>query len=233
LFNLWWGIAFMIVQFLLWLACYRLFGKTGLYAWVGFATVLANIQVVKTIELFGIVMTLGNTIYTSIYMSTDLLNEKYGQQEAKKAVWFGFFSLIAATLIMQMAIRFVPQPEDFSQESLEKIFGLTPRLAAGSLCAYFISQFLDVRVYSRLRARFPVYNQFWIRTNGSTGLSQLVDSLVFCTIAFAGVYSADIWLQIFITTYVLKLIISIASTPVLYAARSFKFGEDKSRPSAA
>ncbi|MCP3774880.1 queuosine precursor transporter [Paenibacillus sp. MZ04-78.2] len=227
MFNLAWGILFVVVNFALFLLCYRFFGKKGLYAWIGFATVLANIQVVKTIELLGIVMTLGNTVYTSIYMSTDLLNEKYGTKEAKQAVWFGFFSLVASTVIMQMSLVFTPQESDIAQSSLEKIFGLMPRLAAGSLCAYFISQFLDVRVYSYLKKRFPVYNQFWIRTNGSTGLSQLVDSLVFCTIAFAGVYTLDIWLQILLTTYLFKFVISVASTPVLYIARSFRIKEDR------
>lgn len=226
MFNLFWGVLFVAVHFALWLLCYRLFGKKGLYAWIGFATVLANIQVVKTIEMLGIVMTLGNTIYTSIYMSTDLLNERYGTKEAKRAVWFGFFSLLSSTVIMQMALVFTPQAADISQESLETIFGLMPRLAAGSLCAYFASQFLDVRLFSYLKRRFPLRNQFWIRINGSTGLSQLADSLVFCTIAFAGVYTLDIWLQIFLTTYLFKFVISAASTPALYLARSFKVREE-------
>ncbi|MFC3767873.1 queuosine precursor transporter [Paenibacillus sp. GCM10012303] len=231
MFNLVWGILFMLVHFGLFLLCYRLFGKKGLYSWIGFATVLANIQVTKTIEMpllvtGGIVMTLGNTIYTSIYMSTDLLNEKYGTQAARQAVWFGFFSMLASLVIMQMTLAFVPQEGDLAQESLQTIFGLLPQIAAGSLCAYFVSQFLDVRVFAYLKRKFPVRNQFWIRINGSTLLSQLVDSLVFCTIAFATEYPFDIWLQIFITTYLFKMIISIASTPILYWARSFKIKED-------
>lgn len=94
MFNIGWGILFIAVNFALFLICYRMFGRVGLYAWIGFATVIANIQVTKTIELsvlsFGIIMTLGNTIYTTISMSTDMLNEKYGPKEARKAVWFGF-----------------------------------------------------------------------------------------------------------------------------------------------
>ncbi|WP_213525034.1 queuosine precursor transporter [Paenibacillus sp. J31TS4] len=224
MFNPLWGLLFMLAHFALFLLCYRLFGRTGLYAWVGFATVLANIQVTKTIEMFGIVMTLGNTMYTTLYMASDLLNEKYGRREAQRAVWFGFFSLLASTALMQMTLVFTPQETDFAQEPLEKLFGLMPWLAAASLTAYFVSQFLDVRLYSWLRRRFPAHNQFWVRINGSTVLSQLVDSLVFCTIAFAlpRVYSFDVWLQIFLTTYLFKFVISVASTPVLYAARRFR-----------
>lgn len=222
MFNFVWGAAFVIVNFVLFLISYRLFGRKGLYAWVGFATVLANIEVVKTIEVFGIVMTLGNSIYASIYMTTDLLNEKYGAKAAKQAVWFGFFSLIASTVMMQMVLAFVPQEADISQEALKTIFGLAPQIALGSICAYLVSQFLDVRVFSVLKRRYPERGQFWLRINGSTGLSQFIDSLVFCSIAFYGVYPLDVWWQILLTTYVLKFVISVAGTPVLYMARSFK-----------
>lgn len=223
MFNFFWGLLFVAVNFGLFLLCYRFFGKTGLYAWIGFATVLANIQVSKTIQMLGLVMTLGNTIYTTIYMCTDLLNEKYGSKDAKKAVWFGFFSLIASNVMMQLALVFTPSPEDFAQASLQTIFGFLPRVAAGSLVAYFCSQFLDVRIYSRLKKHFSKYNQLWIRTNGSTVFSQMVDSLIFCTIAFAGEYSFGVWSQILLTTYLFKFVISVASTPVMYIARSFRF----------
>ncbi|WP_442603037.1 queuosine precursor transporter [Paenibacillus sp. KN14-4R] len=225
MFNFYWGIGFVLVNFCLFLICYRFFGKNGLYAWVGVATVLANIQVVKTIEMFGLVMTLGNTMYATIYLTSDLLNEKYGEKEAKKAVWFGFFALIMSTIIMQMVLVFNPLQEgDLAQTSMETIFGLLPRLALGSLCAYFVSQFLDVKIYSFLKRVFPGRNQLWIRNNGSTAISQLLDTFVFCTIAFAGseLYPFDIWIQIVFTTYILKFVVSMASTPFLYIARNFK-----------
>ncbi|XID92735.1 queuosine precursor transporter [Paenibacillaceae bacterium WGS1546] len=225
MFNFGWGVLFVLVNFALFLLGYRLFGKTGLYAWVAAAVVLANIQVVKTIGMFGLVMTLGNTMYGTIYIATDLLNEKYGEKEAKKAVWFGFFFLLASTAVMQMALVFEPQETDFGDPALQTIFGLAPRIALGSLAAYFVSQFLDVKIFSKLRKKFPTRSQLWIRLNGSIGFSQLVDTLVFCTIAFAGEYAWNVWWEIVLTTYVLKFIVSVASTPVVYWARSFKFKE--------
>ncbi|WP_217592801.1 queuosine precursor transporter [Cohnella sp. GbtcB17] len=227
MFNLLWGVGFVAVNFALFLVCYRLFGKNGLYTWIGAATLLANIQVVKTIEIFGIVMTLGNTIYATIYLTTDLLNEKYGEKEARKAVWFGFFTMIMSLIIMQMVLHFKSGAEDFSQDALQTIFGTTPRIVLGSLCAYFVSQFLDVRIFSRLKVAYPNRSQLWIRNNGSTGLSQLVDTLIFSSIAFIGLYPWDVWWEIAITTYVLKFVISAASTPVIYLARSFKFADER------
>lgn len=226
MFNFIFGVGFVLVNFILFLICYRFFGKKGLYAWIGVATVLANIQVTKTIEMFGLVMTLGNTMYGTIYLTSDLLNEKYGQKDAKHAVWFGFFSLIMTTIIMQMVLVFEAQPGDLANEALKTIFGLMPRLALASLAAYFVSQFLDVRIYSFLKKIVPGRNQLWIRNNGSTAVSQLVDTTIFCTIAFTGIYDWNVWLDIFVTTYLIKFVISMASTPFLYIARSFKFKEE-------
>ncbi|NUU60058.1 queuosine precursor transporter [Paenibacillus agri] len=228
MFNLWWGILFVLVNFVFFLLCYRLFGKKGMYAWVGVATVIANIQVSKTISMPpGIVMTLGNTMYVTLYMASDLLNEKYGRVEARTAVWFGFFTLITTTVIMQMALAFTPQESDIAQSSLETIFGMMPRLALGSLVAYFVSQFLDVRLYSWIRKYYGSSRQLWIRTNGSTMVSSFVDTLIFCTIAFAGIYDLKVWTEILLTTYIIKFLLTAAGTPVLYIARTFTFAEDK------
>ncbi|HEY2495164.1 MAG TPA: queuosine precursor transporter [Paenibacillus sp.] len=229
MFNFIWGIIYVLVNFSLFVLCYRLFGKKGLYAWIGVATVIANIQVTKTIDMFGIVMTLGNAMYVSLYMTSDLLNEKYGREEARKAVWFGFFTLVMTTVIMQMALVFTPsQDGNMSvQTSLEQIFGLMPRLAIASLTAYFISQFLDVRLYSWIRKFYPTKGQFWIRNNVSTMISSFVDTLIFCTIAFAGEYEWNIWFEILITTYLIKFVLTAVGTPFLYVARNFKFAEDK------
>lgn len=224
MFNFSWGVLFVLVNFALFLTCYRLFGKQGLYVWVAAAVILANIQVVKTFEMFGFVMTLGNTMYATIYLTTDLLNEKYGEKEAKKAVWIGFFILFMSTLIMQMVLVFEPYDAGIpAQSSLETIFGLMPRIALASLTAYLISQYLDVKLFSKLKVKFPTRSQLWIRNNGSTGVSQMIDTLIFCTITFAGEFPWNVWWEIVLTTYVLKLILSIASTPVIYWARSFKF----------
>ncbi|MEC0092806.1 queuosine precursor transporter [Paenibacillus macquariensis] len=227
MFNFGWGIVYVLVNFSLFLLCYRLFGKKGLYAWIGVATVIANIQVTKTIDMFGIVMTLGNTMYVSLYMTSDLLNERYGKEEARKAVWFGFFTLLMTTVIMQMALFFTPAEGDFAQEPLETIFGLMPRLALGSLTAYFVSQFLDVRLYSWIRKFYPKPEHFWIRNNGSTMISSFVDTLIFCLIAFSiPVYGWDVWLEILLTTYLIKFVLTAVGTPFLYKARTFKFTDE-------
>ncbi|CAM4370543.1 queuosine precursor transporter [Saccharibacillus endophyticus] len=224
MFNFTWGVFFVLVNFAFFLLCFKFFGKKGLYAWVGVATVVANLQVAKTIDMLGITMTLGNTMYVSIYMATDLLNERYGVKAARKAVWFGFFMLIMTTVIMQMVLAFRPSEVDFAQEPLQALFGLLPRLALGSLAAYLVSQLLDVYLYAGIRRRFASANQLWIRNNGSGVVSSFIDTLIFCAIAFTGPeYGGfSVWIQLFISTYLFKFILTAAGTPVLYWARGFK-----------
>lgn len=219
MFNEFWGLGFALFNFVLLLIMYKFFGKTGLFAWVAISTVLANIQVTKTIEIIGLTATLGNSLYASTFLATDILNEKYGKKEAKKAVWLGFSSLLIMVLVMQFGIKFIPAESDFAQGSLETIFGLIPQIAIGSMVAYLASQHLDVIIFSALRRMFPKDSQFWIRNNGSTLISQLLDTLIFTSIAFWGVFPFDVWLQIFISTYVLKFIVSVLDTPFGYLAK--------------
>ncbi|MFC4712287.1 queuosine precursor transporter [Planococcus dechangensis] len=227
MFNELWGLGFALFNFVLLLVMYKTFGKTGLFAWVAVATILANIQVTKTIEIIGLTATLGNSLYASTFLATDILNEKYGKKEAKKAVWLGFSSLLIMVLTMQFGLQFLPADSDFAQGSLETIFGLVPQIAIASLIAYLLAQHIDVIVFSALRRVFPKDSQFWIRNNGSTLLSQLLDTLIFTSIAFYGVFPFDVWIQIFISTYVLKFIVSVMGTPFGYMAKKIRPFEEK------
>lgn len=226
MFNEIFGLFFTLVNFTLAILMYRFFGKKGLFAWVGCSTILANLQVVKTIEIFGLTSTLGNAMYASAFLATDIINERYGKEEAKKAVWLGFYTLLSMTVIMQMVLLFQPHTTDIAQGSLETIFGLLPRVALGSLAAFLVSQFLDVNLFTWLRKKYPTDGQFWIRNNGSTLISQFLDTLVFTSIAFLGVYEFNVWIEIFLTTYILKFIVSVLDTPFGYIAKRFQFKDE-------
>jgi queuosine precursor transporter len=217
MFNecLWVGAA--VLSFILLLLIYKFFGKSGLLVWIGMATVVANIQVLKQVEMFGITATLGNILYGTIFLATDILNEKYGREEAKKAVWLGFFTLFTTTILMQIALQYIPAESDFAQPALESLFSIVPQIAAGSLIAYIISQNCDVWLYNVIRKRLPNQKYLWIRNNGSTMISQLVDTLIFCSIAFYGT-PFNTWLEILFTTYFIKFLVAGIDTPFMYLA---------------
>lgn len=215
----------LAVNFSFIIIIFRLFGKIGLYAWVPIAAIVSNIQVVKLVEIMGVSATLGNIVYASSFLVTDILSELYGKKEAKKAVYLGLFSLVAMTALMNMALMFTPAPDDFSQASLKNIFSFMPRIAGASLVAYFISQSHDVWAYELWRNRFPSAKFLWLRNNASTMVSQFIDSSLFTLLAFWGVFPSTILFEIFWTTYLLKWVVAVADTPFIYLARGWYMGE--------
>ncbi|MCF7936605.1 MAG: queuosine precursor transporter [Synergistales bacterium] len=204
------------------LLAYVLWGRYGLYCWVAMAAIVANIQVLKTVSLFGLVATLGNIVYATSFLATDILSENHGPAAARKAVYIGFFSLAFATGMMWLALRFTPHSSDFAQQALETIFAIMPRVTAASLLAYLSSQLHDIWAYDLWRRRFPAVKHIWIRNNLSTAVSQLLDSLVFVSVAFLGVFPPPVLLDILLTTYLLKLVVAAADTPLVYIARRLR-----------
>lgn len=221
MYNEFFGIATFFVTFIVMVLMYRCFGKQGLIAWVAIGTIIANIQVIKTIDIFGISATLGNVMFASIYLATDILNDIYGRKVAKRAVWLGFSSTLVMIIVMQMSLHFIPAPEDISQKALSTIFDLVPRIALGSIIAYIIGQHVDVFIFSMIKKVFQSDKTFIIRAYGSTVLSSIIDTALFVTIAFIGTLPASVVFEIFITTYVLKLVSTIFNVPFGYIAKSF------------
>jgi len=217
--SLWIGL--LLFSFAMVMLSYRFFGKTGLFIWTAVAVILANIQVMKTIEVFGLVTALGNVVYSSLFLVTDILNENHSKKDAQTAVWIGFFVLISTTLLMQITIQFIPHESDFLSEHIAAVFSVLPRIALASLIAYLISQSHDVWFFAKLKRR-DENKRLWLRNNLSTVTSQLLDNTVFTLIAFAGVFSWDIIIQIFITSMIMKVIVAACDTPFVYLSKSMK-----------
>lgn len=209
-----------LITFLLLVAMYRFFGKQGLIAWIAIGTIIANIQVIKTVDIFTISATLGNVMFASIYLATDILNEIYGRKIAKRAVWLGFSSTLVMIIVMQLSLYFTPSPVDTTQGALDTIFNLVPRIALGSVIAYIIGQHLDVLLFSLLKKVFSSDSTFIIRAYGSTIISNIIDTALFVAIAFLGTMPNEAVFEIFITTYLLKIISTIFNVPFGYWAKS-------------
>jgi hypothetical protein len=206
------------LNFSLILAAYRFFGKTGLFIWMPVSIILANIEVLKAVELFGISATLGNVIYATSFLATDIISENYGKKEAAKAVYAGFFALLVMTVLIQLALLFKPSQADFAQEHLVSLFSMLPRLALASTAAYLVSQYHDVWAYHFWKNKFPGSKFLWLRNNLSTMVSQLIDTLIFTFGAFWGVFESSVLFEILLSTYFLKWIAAALDTPFLYFA---------------
>jgi len=93
-----------------------------------------------------------------------------------------------------------------------------PRIAVGSMVAYLVSQHHDIWAFlywkKKTKGRF-----LWLRNNASTMVSQAIDSVIFCSIALWGLYDTNVWLQLLLSTYVMKLFVAVVDTPFLYLAK--------------
>ena len=210
-------IILVLVDFCVALLVYRWLGREGLLILIVLHIIVCNLQVVKQVELFGLQATLGNVAYGVTFWCTDLLAEKRGKREATRGVIIGFVTLIAFTALMQLALLFHPGPEDWANPHLQAIFGFMPRLAAASLLAYIVSQFHDVWFFHYLRT-LTRGRHLWLRNNLSTIVSQLLDTLVFCSVAFIGIFTLPVLIQIYLTTWLIKVLVAALDTPFIYLA---------------
>lgn len=211
-------LTFLVCDMSIVLLMYYFWGRIGLFSSVTFSLIIANIQVIKLIDLFGLTTTLGNILYASAFLSTDILSEFYSKKDAQKAVFLGFITLVLSTLYMQVALLYTPNISDTSQVHLEQLFSFFPRLTIASLTAYMLSQITDVWLYHTIR-HITQTRFLWLRNTASTLTSQFLDTIVFTFIAFWGVHPMHILIELIVTTYIFKAIISIADTPFMYIAR--------------
>ena len=205
------------------LLLYKFFGKSGLYAFAIFGTLLGNIAVCKCVDIFGLATTAGNVLYAATFLVTDILSEKYGKKEASRAVAYSFTIMVLWLAGTQLILSFEPNANDYIDSSLKVVFGLVPRVTAGSLAGFIVSQNLDVFLYHAIwKKTGSDKTRLWLRNNGSTLISQLVDTVIFTFVAFWGVYPQNVFFSILITTYLFKAIVAILDTPFMYLSRKIR-----------
>lgn len=215
------GLAFTLVAFSM--------GRNWLYGYIAVCIVLANIFVTKQITLFGIPATGGNVLYGSIFLATDLLAEHFGKREARQAILLGFGAALFYLIMSQFILKFSPSPDDWgAAEGMATIFDFAPAIVLASLMAYLILQFHDIWAFHWIREKTGG-RYLWLRNNGSTWVSQLIDSVVFSILAFlvlpilfpsAEALPFDIVVGIIISTYFLKILVAAIDTPFIYLSHN-------------
>ena len=206
------------------LLAYRFFGKTGLYCFTSISTIAANIEVLILVNAFGMEQTLGNILFASSFLVTDILSEIAGKKEAQKAVNIGIFTSVLFIVVSQGWLLYQPSQNDWAQPAIREIFSNTPRLMIVSVAVYAICQRFDVWAYHKwwdfTTKRFGDSRKYlWLRNNGSTMVSQLLNTVLYTFGAFWGMYDVSVLVQIALSSYVIFLVTSLADTPFVYLAR--------------
>lgn len=217
-------ILSMLISYGTILVLFRIFHEQGLYLWTIIATMAANIEVLIVIRAFGMEMTLGNILFASTFLVTDIASEIFGKQTAQKTVWLGIATSILFIAISQTWMLYEPAASDWAAPAIHKIFSNTPRMMFTSLFVYSFVQMIDVWLYHKwwdfTKKRFADGRRFlWLRNNGSTLVSQLLNAALFTFGAFWGMYGIKTLVSISLSSYIIFIITSLADTPFVYAAR--------------
>jgi len=229
---------FMLNQEILWVATifidlgcalimFYMFGRQGLYATIVISLLLANLQGPKLTEIFGLQTSMAVILYSSIYFATDLLSERYGKEEATRAVMIGFLVSIVILLMTSLSLLYVPTTSSEAASLAENVhaatvtlFDYSPRFVMGSLLAYLVSQRVDVLIFHYLK-RKTSGKHLWLRNNLSTMISQGLDTLVYGLIVWWGVVDFFTAMTLAGSKYVFKVLIALIDTPFIYIARNW------------
>lgn len=208
------------------LVAYRLFGDVGLYGMTVAVTILSNIEVLILVVAFGMEQTLGNVLFAATFLITDILSENSGKKAANRAVFLGISVSVFFVALTYSWMLYEPADSDWVMPAIRTVFSTTPRLVLASMSVYAVSQLLDVWLYHKWwdwsDKKFGSHRKYlWLRNNGSTLISQLVNTVLFNLGAFAGMegYTPALLTSIILSGYAIYVVTSLLDTPVVYLAR--------------
>ncbi len=166
--------------------------------------------------LFGSHLSVGVFSFPVVFLMTDVVGEVYGKRAAKFFVLAGFIStaLFIAYSFLSLAMPW-SEAGQWAKNGYNQIFGVSVRIAIASLTAYAIAEYQDVITFFFVRKRLGA-KLFWLRSLLSNLWSQLLDTIIFMTIAFAGVYETSTLISIIITWWLYKVAMGALYTPLSY-----------------
>jgi uncharacterized integral membrane protein (TIGR00697 family) len=205
-------IIAMVVDLSLVLAATR-FGKQWLKMLIVLNLIMVQFTAVKNHSLFGFVANGSAVFYAAIFLATDILSEHWGKKAGYSSVLNGLLAVVFLIVFGNLYTLISPVEANAATDAFNTLFKSAPRITAASLIAYLIAQNLDVWLYDKIDS-WMGGKHLWMRNNGSTLISQFLDSVIFFGIAFGGVVP-NIW-SLILTGYVAKLIVALFDTPFLY-----------------
>lgn len=189
------------------------YGKEWLKILIVANLILVQLSAVKNVEIFGVVANASAVFYASIFLATDIITEHWGKKEGYRSVKKAFLAVIFLLGFGSLLRLFVPIEVTGITRAFDTLFAAVPRIIIASLIAYLIAQNFDIWFYHYIRTKTK--GKFlWLRNNGSTLVSQLIDSILFFGIAFYGVVPNVI--SLILTGYVAKLVVALFDTPFIY-----------------
>lgn len=192
-------------------------GKEALTAWVIIQALIANLFVVKQISLFGFEVTASDAYSIGSLLGLSFLQQYFGKEEAQKATWTCFLFLLFFVFISQLHLLYEPNSSDVTQGAFLHLFSASPRLLMASLVSFFISQRIDLVLFSLLQKPNGIKN-FTVRALLTLLCAQCVDTVLFSFLALYGVVASLI--NIISLSMLIKSLVIFFITPFMRWAKT-------------
>ena len=176
----------------------------------------------KIAQVSNLSFTAGVILFPLSYLIGDILTEVYGYSKSRRVIWIGFGALTISVLFIEFMISLPPAKGWPNQKAYELIFSNSYRVAAASMFAFWIGEFVNSFVLAKMKI-LTKGKYLWTRTIGSTIVGQAVDSIVFYPLAFCGLSSFPWHLiySVMVTNFVLKVLWEVLATPITYLVVDF------------
>ena len=175
--------------------------------------VVSNIIAAKLISIAGLIVPAAVLCYALTFLLSDTIAEIWGKERTMYVIKLGFFASILSAFFIKLSISMPAASFWTNQVEYDMILGANIRIVMASMVAYLISQYHDVWSFHFWKNKTQG-KHLWLRNNMSTGVSQLIDTTIFITIAFYGTGAP--LLSLILGQYIIKLAISIFDTPFVY-----------------
>lgn len=197
------------------LACLYL-GSEALVAFIVTQAIIANLFVLKQISLFGFNATAADVYIIGSVLGINLLQEYFGRQKARRAIWSSFLLLIFYTITSQFQLIYSPANTDFAHEPFSKLLHFMPRITIASIIVYLIVQHIDSYTYA-LMQRFCGNRWLIARNIATISFSQLIDTILFGMIGLYGIIPHII--EVMIVSYTIKMCMVLLVSPFIGLTR--------------
>ena len=177
---------------------------------------IANKFVTVDLGFKVFIVSAGILPYPLTFLVTDLISEIYGQKRANLVVFSGFIASMFVLLFLWLGGQFNAIPSSIvGDETYNSVFQNAWRIIAASMIAYLFAQFVDVRIFHFWK-KLTNGKHLWLRNNGSTVASQLIDTTLVVCILFLGVWNGDQIFQAIIDGWLFKMLMAFIDTPIIY-----------------
>lgn len=184
-------------------------GKKALFVFISLMAVFANLFVIKQMDIFYLTVTCSDVYAVGALLGMNMLQEFYGKNQAKKAMYISFFSMIFYCFMTKMHLLYVPSIYDDTHIHYESIFSSAPRIIIASFVVFFIVQQIDILLYGKMKNFFK--SRFLgSRVSVSLLFSQLLDTVLFTFLGLYGMIKSPF--NVIVMSYCIKVLIIIFSS---------------------